>query len=49
MIRAARRAEQVVLAAAIFDDQGRICVTHEGYLPKRKIANSWFERVSQRT
>ncbi|KAK0116896.1 hypothetical protein ONS96_012742 [Cadophora gregata f. sp. sojae] len=44
MLRAARRAEQVVLAAAIFDDQGRLCVTHEGFLPRQKIANSWFER-----
>ncbi|KAH7407639.1 hypothetical protein BKA64DRAFT_693815 [Cadophora sp. MPI-SDFR-AT-0126] len=44
MIRAVKRAEQVVLAAAIFDDRGRICVTHEGFLPRQKIANSWFER-----
>ncbi|KAL2073274.1 hypothetical protein VTL71DRAFT_10598 [Oculimacula yallundae] len=44
MIRAAKRAEQIILAAAIFDPQGRICVTHEGFLPRRKIANSWFEK-----
>ncbi|PVH84505.1 hypothetical protein DL98DRAFT_651715 [Cadophora sp. DSE1049] len=44
MTRAAKRAEQVVLAAAIFDDRGRLCVTHEGFLPRQKIANSWFER-----
>ncbi|KAH9223471.1 hypothetical protein DL95DRAFT_492617 [Leptodontidium sp. 2 PMI_412] len=44
MLKAAKRAEQVVLAAAIFDAQGRLCVTHEGFLPRQKIANSWFER-----
>ncbi len=45
MKRAARRAEQVVLAAAVFDSQGKILVTHEGLLPRKKITNFWLERV----
>ncbi|KAH7356761.1 hypothetical protein BKA65DRAFT_548146 [Rhexocercosporidium sp. MPI-PUGE-AT-0058] len=44
MLRDAKSAEQIVLAAAIFDTHGRICVTHEGFLPRKKIANSWFEK-----
>ena len=45
MKRAARRAEQVVLAVAFFDSNGKLLVTHEGLLPRKKIANSWLERV----
>ncbi|PBP21700.1 hypothetical protein BUE80_DR007606 [Diplocarpon rosae] len=40
----AKRAEQVVLATAIFDSNGRLLVTQEGLLPTKKIANSWMER-----
>jgi hypothetical protein len=42
----ANRAEQVVLAAAIFDKNGRLMVTPEGLLPSQKITNSFIERVS---
>jgi hypothetical protein len=41
----ARRAQQVVLAAAIFDNENRILVTPEGCLPNKKITESWVERV----
>lgn len=44
--RSANRAQQVVLACATFDTDGRILVTPEGLLPCRKITNSYIERVS---
>ncbi|RDW60762.1 hypothetical protein BP6252_12145 [Coleophoma cylindrospora] len=40
----ANRAQQVVLAAAIFDKDGRLMVSPEGLLPNRKITNSFIER-----
>jgi hypothetical protein len=42
----ANRAEQVVLAVAIFDKNGKLMVTPEGLLPSQKITNSFIERVS---
>jgi hypothetical protein len=42
----AGRAQQVVLAAAIFDKDGKLMVTPEGLLPSQKITNSFNERVS---
>jgi len=44
--RSANRAQQVVLAAVVFDKDGRIMVTPEGLLPNTKITNSYVERVS---
>jgi hypothetical protein len=42
----ANRAQQVVLACAVFDRQGRIMVTPEGLLPNRKVTSAYVERVS---
>lgn len=41
----AKRAQQVVLAVAVFDLDGRILVSAEGLLPTRKITNAWLEQV----
>jgi len=41
----ADRAQQVVLACATFDLEGRLMVTPEGLLPSRKITDSYAERV----
>lgn len=43
--RSADRAQQVVLACATFDPEGRIMVTPEGLLPCRKITDSYNERA----
>ena len=41
----ADRAQQVVLACATFDVDGKLMVTPEGLLPSRKITGSYLERV----
>lgn len=46
MRKAAKRAQQLVLAAMVFDNEGRILVSSEGSLPLRKITDAWLERVS---
>lgn len=43
--RSADRAQQVVLACAIFDPEGRLMVTPEGLLPCRKITDSYNEQA----
>lgn len=43
--RSADRAQQVVLACATFDAEGRLMVTPEGLLPCQKITDSYLERV----
>lgn len=43
--KSADRAQQVALASATFDHEGRLMVTPEGLLPCRKITNSYIERV----
>ena len=43
--RSANRAQQVVLASAVFDEDGRIMVTPEGLIPNRKVTSSNMERV----
>ena len=43
--RSADRAQQVVLACAIFDPDGKLMVTPEGLLPSRKITDAFYERV----
>ncbi|TVY50020.1 Signaling protein [Lachnellula occidentalis] len=43
---AARKAQQVVLAAAIFNKERRLLVSPEGNLPTRKITNAYLERAS---
>jgi hypothetical protein len=45
LLQAARRAQQVVLAVAVFDPEGKILVSPEGFLPTRKVTNAWLERV----
>ncbi|KAF4630239.1 hypothetical protein G7Y89_g7906 [Cudoniella acicularis] len=42
--RAANRAQQVVLATAFFDNDGKIMVTSQGLLPNKKITNQYLER-----
>lgn len=44
--QSADRAQQVVLAAAIFDKEGKLMVNHEGLLPNTKMTNSYIERAS---
>ncbi|KFY49131.1 hypothetical protein V495_00719 [Pseudogymnoascus sp. VKM F-4514 (FW-929)] len=41
--RSANRAQQVVLASAIFDRNGRLLVTPEGVLPNQKVTTSYVE------
>ncbi|KFY31704.1 hypothetical protein V493_00884 [Pseudogymnoascus sp. VKM F-4281 (FW-2241)] len=41
--RSANRAQQVVLASAIFDHNGRLLVTPEGLLPNQKVTTSYVE------
>ena len=40
------RAQQIALAAAIFDIDGRVLVTSEGFLPNRKMTNTYLEKVN---
>jgi hypothetical protein len=47
MKRAVKRAQQIVLAAAVFDPDGKLMVTTEGMLPTRKITSAYLEQVSQ--
>jgi hypothetical protein len=47
MARYAHKAEQVVLATAIFDKQGRVLVSPEGLLPSEKITDSFLEKVCE--
>ncbi|KUJ12089.1 uncharacterized protein LY89DRAFT_221723 [Mollisia scopiformis] len=44
ILKSAKRAQQVVLATAIFDHEGKLLVTPEGRLPTQKITNAWLER-----
>ncbi|ROT34959.1 hypothetical protein SODALDRAFT_284565 [Sodiomyces alkalinus F11] len=44
MRRYASKAQQVVLAAAVFDQHGRILVNPEGLLPTEKITDMFVER-----
>jgi hypothetical protein len=47
LAKLAKRAQQVVLATAIFDYEDKILVTAEGCLPHKEITDSWVERVSK--
>ena len=40
-----RKAQQIALAAGVFDGEGRIMVTSEGLLPNRRITKTYLERV----
>ncbi|KAH8897836.1 hypothetical protein GQ53DRAFT_637355 [Thozetella sp. PMI_491] len=47
MKRYANKAQQVVLASAIFDQQGRVLVTPDGLLPSEKITDTFVEKTAQ--
>jgi hypothetical protein len=40
-----KRAHQLVLAGAYFDEAGRVMVTPQGLLPAQRITNSYVEKV----
>lgn len=44
--RYAHKAQQVVLAAAVFDKSGRILVSPDGLLPSEKITDTYIEKSS---
>jgi len=44
--RYASKAQQVVLAAAVFDKQGRILVSPDGLLPSEMITDTFLEKVT---
>ena len=44
--RSANRAQQLVLACAIFNEDGKLMVTPGGLLPCRKITDNYVERVN---
>lgn len=45
MRRLALRAQQITLAAAIFDKDGRILVDPDGYIPNTVVTDSFLEKV----
>lgn len=47
MQRYANKAQQVVLAAAVFDKHGRVLVSPDGLLPSEKITDSFLEKTPQ--
>lgn len=49
MRRYAHKAQQVILAAAVFDKDGRILVNPDGLLPSEKITDSFIEKNASDT
>lgn len=47
MQRYANKAQQVVLAAAVFDKHGRVLVSPDGLLPSERITDSFLEKTPQ--
>lgn len=47
MQRYANKAQQVVLASAVFDKHGRVLVSPDGLLPSEKITDSFLEKTPQ--
>lgn len=47
MQRYANKAQQVVLAAAVFDKHGRVLVSTDGLLPSEKITDAFLEKTPQ--
>ncbi len=43
--RYANKAQQIVLAAAVFDGRGRILVNPEGLLPSEKVTDTFPQKV----
>jgi hypothetical protein len=48
LAKLAKRAQQVVVATAIFNYEDKLLVTAEGHLPNKKITDAWVERVRKR-
>lgn len=42
----ASKSQQVVLAAGVFDDKGRIMVSQDGYLPSEVVTDTYLPKVS---
>ncbi|KAI0010604.1 FAD dependent oxidoreductase-domain-containing protein [Xylariaceae sp. FL0662B] len=47
--RYANKAQQIILAAAVFDRSGRILVSTDGLLPSEKITDTYVERTQSDT
>ncbi|ROW06595.1 hypothetical protein VMCG_04450 [Cytospora schulzeri] len=47
MKRYASKAQQIVLAAAVFDRHGRVLVSPDGVLPSEKVTDSFLEKTPQ--
>ena len=41
------KAQNLVLACAYFDEDGRLMVTQDGAIPSEKIANHYVDKVSK--
>lgn len=48
-INSAKKAQQVVLAAAVFDPQGRILINRNGFLPSESITDTFLDKVFPHT
>lgn len=48
MSKSAQKAQQITLAAAVFDKQGRILVDTNGLMPSMVITNAFLEKVRSR-
>lgn len=44
-MNSAKKAQQVVLAAAVFDPQGRILINRNGFLPSESITDTFLDKV----
>jgi hypothetical protein len=42
----ASKSQQVVLAAGVFDERGRIMVTQDGFLPSEVVTDTYVPKVS---
>jgi hypothetical protein len=42
----ANRAQRITLAAAVFDEHGRILVTPDGFLPSEVVTSTFLQKVS---
>lgn len=41
----ANRAQRITLAAAVFDEHGRILVTPDGFLPSEVVTSTFLQKV----
>jgi hypothetical protein len=42
----ANRAHRIALAAAVFDERGRVLVTPDGFLPSEVVTSKFLHKVS---